>query len=175
MATCLSNLGGVQLTRKDYAAARATFTRAADIYERNLGPDHPKVGLTLANLGEAERLGGDLERAVEVLERSVRIVEATLGPEHPRLAYPVGRLGLVLGTSDPKRAIVLIERALELGSDIDVVSGERDSLEIALARAIVATGGDIARARSLATHARETTTKASDRREIDRWLATLPL
>jgi len=176
MATCLSNLGGVQLGRKDYAAARASFTRAADIYERSLGADHVKVGFTLANLGEAERLGGELVAAVEMLARSVQIVEAALGPDHPRLAFPLGRLGLALTASDdPVRAISLLERAIEIGSELDVVRAERDALEIALAKAIVGAGGDLARARALALHAREITTSTTMRRDIDRWLATAPL
>jgi tetratricopeptide (TPR) repeat protein/predicted Ser/Thr protein kinase len=179
MATCLSNLGGVQLERHDYAGARASFTKAADIYERNLGPDSAKVGLTLANLGETERMSGNLPVAIATLERSVRIVQASLGPEHPRLSFALGRLGLAVAASgEPLRAVGLLERAIELGSDVEVVRGQRGTLELGLAKAIVAASGgdrgDLERARALALQARERSSEASKRRDVDQWLATLP-
>ena len=69
----------------------------------------------------------------------------------------------------------MLERAIAIGRGVDVVRGELDALELALAKAIVGAGGDGARARALAWHAREITTSATMRRDIDRWLATAPL
>jgi tetratricopeptide (TPR) repeat protein/predicted Ser/Thr protein kinase len=174
MATCLSNLGGVQLERKQYDAAEASFTRALEIYEHNLGDDNVKVGLTLANLGEVQRLRGRLEEAGLSLARAVDIVETGLGPDHPRLAFPLGRLGLTrLAQGDAAQAVVLLGRALDLGRDVDVVAGQRGTLQFARARALLESGGDVERVRSEATQARAAATGTAQRREIDRFLARL--
>jgi hypothetical protein len=52
---CLNSLGNAMFAVGEYADAEATFERAAAIWERALGPDHPDVATALGNLAMVRR------------------------------------------------------------------------------------------------------------------------
>jgi tetratricopeptide (TPR) repeat protein len=76
-----------------YARARPLFERALRIKEKNLGPDHPDVGIGLLNLGLCLVLIRDYEAARPTLERCLAIFEKVLPPDHPLIAGCLGNLG----------------------------------------------------------------------------------
>jgi serine/threonine-protein kinase len=58
------------------------LTRAIELREAALGPDHPLVAQALNSLGVAMIFEGDLLGAREALGRVLEIRRATLGPDH---------------------------------------------------------------------------------------------
>jgi hypothetical protein len=112
--------------------------------------------------------------------RSVALtgVEKVFGREHPYLAYPLSGLGMVhlqAGRADLARPQFERTLALDLSSvpDDDLLGATR----FGLARALRASGEDEARARELATAARENYARLAetdDVRAIDAFLAATP-
>jgi hypothetical protein len=70
----------------DVSASRPLYERALGIHERTLGPDHPKVAISLSNLGDLLLDLGDTAGAKAYFERSLAIREKALGPDHLDLA-----------------------------------------------------------------------------------------
>jgi len=69
-------------------AARACITRAAGVFERRLGPDHPhtnhpEVAITLTNLASVQQQLVELEAARACIGRATGIFQRRLGPDHP--------------------------------------------------------------------------------------------
>lgn len=91
----LNSLSGVldEAGRVDEAVALAR--EALRIGERDLGPDHVKLGGTLNNLARALQHQGRPAEAEPLYHRAIAIVSAGLGPEHPAigsLSFNLGRL-----------------------------------------------------------------------------------
>jgi len=169
-ASIRQNLGSIlqQLGRADEALAE--FERALAIRERALGPAHPDVATLRANIGTILALQGRTREAEPALRRSLADLEAALGGEHPDLADPL--LGLCeLGLrTDPAAALVVAERALRLRGA--AAPAELAAARFAVARALVASGGDRPRAVELAQAARQALPPVSpERPAIERWLA----
>lgn len=100
----------------DYAGAQAAHKRAIQIWEANLGPDHPQVATGINNLGSVLKALGDLAGAKAALERALKINEAAYGPDHPTVAIRVNNLGMVLqALGDLVGAQAAFERALKIG------------------------------------------------------------
>src|SRR5262249_195212 len=57
--------------------------RALALFERALGPDHPRVGLTLEHLAVVLGQLGDAAGAPSLLQRAGTIAEKPLRPRHP--------------------------------------------------------------------------------------------
>jgi tetratricopeptide (TPR) repeat protein/tRNA A-37 threonylcarbamoyl transferase component Bud32 len=170
-ASIRQNLGSVlqQLGRSDEALAE--LQRALAIRELALGPTHPDVATLRANIGTILALQGKTREAAPVLRRSLADLEAALGPTHPDLADSLlGLCELGLKTADPSAALLAAERALRLrgaGAPNDLAAAR-----FAVARALVASGGDRLRALELAQAARLALPPASgELPAIDRWLA----
>jgi len=170
-ASIRQNLGSVlqQLGRSEEALAE--FRRALAIRERALGPTHPEVATLRANIGTILALQGKTAEAAPVLRQSLGDLEAALGREHPDLADPlIGLCELGLKSADAATALDAAERALRLlgaGSPADLAAAR-----FAVARALVASGGDRVRAVELAHAARQgLPATSSERPAIDRWLA----
>jgi tetratricopeptide (TPR) repeat protein len=122
---------------------------------RELGDEHPVVGIYLSNEGEILAQLGRQEEARAAFERAVPIEERGYGKDGANLAYPLTGLGeSYLGDHQPGAAIAPLERALAIRrareSD-EVLLGDTS---FALARALWDGGGDRRRARALAEQAR---------------------
>ncbi len=103
-------LGNVYYRKGQYPEAQVAYTRAVELAEAALGPDHPDLGRSLSNLGEAHRVQGHDEDAERCFRRSISIWERTFGPDHPMLAPPYNGLGtLALLRGDTGAAVVHFE------------------------------------------------------------------
>jgi tetratricopeptide (TPR) repeat protein/tRNA A-37 threonylcarbamoyl transferase component Bud32 len=137
-----------------HGEAIAEERRALPIYEKIFGPASENVGVSLTNIGAAEARLGRGEQARRDLTRAAAIYEQTLGPENPDLAEPLLRLGqLALAEKRPQAAQAPLERALRLRAHDGDPCEMLAEIELALARALDGTGGDRARARTLAAQA----------------------
>ena len=108
---------------------------------------------------------------------ALRGLRAQLGPANHKTAYPLHGLGQArLEAGDARRAVPYLTEALDLksGHDPDAVSVA--DTQFLLARALVGSGGDRARARRLAEAARETYAKLEEtgkRQAVGDWLGAV--
>jgi tetratricopeptide (TPR) repeat protein len=149
-------VGNIEFRGGDAAAAVEQFERALAIATATAGADAAQAARYRQNLGLALVEVGRIDEAVAHLRSSVEIRERTLGPDHPAVADGLRALANVLGNRGrAAEAVPLAERALAIHA-----SGN-DALEVAedrftLAQALWESGGDRARARSLAEQAQAT-------------------
>ncbi|MCA9690977.1 MAG: serine/threonine protein kinase, partial [Myxococcales bacterium] len=175
-ALSLINLGGTRWAMGDLEEARRMFERALDIQEKTLGPEHPQVAITLLNLSEYSRHSGEHARARALLERALTIFEAKLGADHPVTAGALGNLGgIALDEGRPAEALPSLERAVAIFDSHEGVQELELEHRFALARALVETGGDRARALAEARKAADGWRdagegRAKERAEVERWI-----
>jgi tetratricopeptide (TPR) repeat protein len=161
--------------------ALAYHERALAIFERTLGPTHATLAFALINYGEALRAADRPVDAIAAFERSMKILIDALGPDHVVLAHDWYGIGLAeLARGRARVAVKWLEQAVarrdRAGAELD--RNEQAEARAALARALVAAGGDRARARTLAEQAIAAWTDLGDnfdkrRVELERWLATV--
>lgn len=154
-ALVLHNLALAKERTRDFATARAQQTEAVRRWTAGLGADHPFVGhghVALATLDLAENRAHD---AMNHAELACSILESSLAPDHTRLAWARAvRAEVRLALGDAERALQEIREPREILAK----SGEpRPAARSALtmARAIVATDGDTARAQQIVDQAKE--------------------
>jgi tetratricopeptide (TPR) repeat protein len=157
-ALALSQLGHLLMNQGKYEEAWESHSRALELRERALGPEHPEVASSIANLASVAWWMGRYEEAVEKAERAVALQSKALGPEHPEVIktmmtlagtlFEVGRyedslrrhehvLRLqekVLGAEHPSVSISLINLGITLTS-LGRFEEARQSSERALALA----------------------------------------
>jgi len=98
-----------------YDEAIPLTQRALAILEKNLGPEHPAVAVSLNNLAALYTNKGDYARAEPLLERALAIQEKALGQEHPTVATSLDNLAVLYNNKgDYARAEPLFERALAI-------------------------------------------------------------
>ncbi len=176
-AAALGNLGGLELRLKNYEAARAAFATALDITIKNEGADGRSVAgvqmdlaRALAGLGRYPDAKAALADAIRVLTERGKDGEPWLGGAlfdmanleldagHPAVALAWAEKSLALVTSRPDDANLL-----------DVAEAK-----FSVARALLETKGDRARAKKLMDEA--LTHPIEERRaEMTAWLSTHPL
>lgn len=111
----LNRAGQYLWERGRYAEAQALCERALAILERELGPDHPDVALSLNDLAVVHWYQGRYAQAKELNERALTIRERKLGSDHPDVARSVNTLAIIyvsLGRFPEAQA--LFERALAI-------------------------------------------------------------
>ena len=116
-----------------YAEAERFFTSALERAER-VGPQDPRVALSLGLLAAAYQAGGSYAPAEPLLQRALVIGETLLGPNHPEVASTLtalARLDTAQGRfaqADPflRRALAIDERVL--GPEHLEVAGTLDAL-----------------------------------------------
>ena len=115
-ASLLGNFGYYLQKIADYQGAKAAFERALEIFEKQLGADHPNIAIVVNNLGIVLQDLGDLPGARTAFERALKIDEAAYGPDHPNVAIRLNNLGVVLkDLGDLPGARAACERALKIG------------------------------------------------------------
>ena len=104
LATVLDRYGLLLAGLASYDEGERILQEALQIFEEELGQNHPKVAFTLVNLA---RLLRDLERYPEaeaLLRRAEEIQRQAFGDRHPHLASTLGILGAVLHESGRSKA-----------------------------------------------------------------------
>ena len=129
----------------------------------------------LNNRGEILTALGRYREADDSFQRVLQAFEKEVGPDNVDVAYPLAGLGAVkLATRASVAAVPLFERALRLRQSTKTDPSLVAEAQFGLARALWDSGGDRARARSLAQQARATYENSHDatvRRQLDDWLA----
>jgi CHAT domain-containing protein/Tfp pilus assembly protein PilF len=78
VAQCVHNLGLVHLSRADYPAAKEHLDRANNTWQRALGPEHPRLTISLNGIATYHEARGEIDKALSVLERSADINDRDL-------------------------------------------------------------------------------------------------
>jgi tetratricopeptide (TPR) repeat protein len=147
VADSLNNLATVLRDTGAYGESRALLERAAAIWEKALGPDHPDVALSVNNLADVHAAMGEYAEARALYERALAIRERAEGPDHPDVADSLTGLGsLELTRGQPAAARPLLERAVAIFAGHEGVQAAEPMARFNLARALVASDGDRARA-----------------------------
>ena len=81
LARALDGLGDLRHRDERWSEAEELYLEAAGLWEKYLGPDQPRLAITLHNLGVVRIGQGRYEEARSTLQRALAIVENTLGPE----------------------------------------------------------------------------------------------
>jgi tetratricopeptide (TPR) repeat protein len=172
-------LSELLLRQRQRGRALAVWRELLAEGERALGAGHPQLGYLLTGLAETLRRTGDCRRAAPAIARARGGWQAAEGADHPALGYPLAAEALCdLDRGQPARALPLLERAVALLDEVD----DQQTLALArfaLARALVGSGGDPARALALAHDARGLLDGmwprgAFDRAAVEAWLAAHP-
>lgn len=85
-ARALDGLGDLRRRDERWSDAEALYLEAAGLWEKFLGPNQPRVAITLHNLGVVRIGQGRYEAAQETLRRALAIIERTLGPDSAQAA-----------------------------------------------------------------------------------------
>ncbi len=179
IASLLNNLANVHNDRREYEQAKQLHVRALAIREKAGGPDHPSVATTLFNLAMLHVTLGERHEAKPLLERALVITEATYGAEHTETAWTLAELGdLEVELGEYATALPLLERALVIFDKNPGNQMGEATARFALARMLVATGGDRQRAKQQAEAAREGFREleragAKNLVAVEQWLADL--
>merc|ERR1712107_858950 len=78
----------------DAAKQRELLERALVIHEKEYGPNHPEITITLLSLGAAFASLGIPELQRDVLERALEIMERECGPEHHQVGATLFNLAV---------------------------------------------------------------------------------
>jgi tetratricopeptide (TPR) repeat protein len=103
-----------------YDRAVIPATKAREIAERDLGPEHPAVATSLNNLAGLYLEQGQYAAAEPLFKRSLAIREKALGLEHPDVATSLNNLAELYSeqgqyaAAEPlyKRSLAISEKAL---------------------------------------------------------------
>ena len=179
LAVSINNLANHLAFACDFAAALEAGQRATAIVVAAHGPEHPQTAQTLINLGQFFYRMGRHAEARDAATRSLAILERESDPNGIWVTFPLRTLGLAhLATGRFDDALAPLERAVTIREALQVRPLRLAELHFPLARAVLATGGDRARALGLARLARGEYDKVAtlplielDRAEVDRWLA----
>jgi tetratricopeptide (TPR) repeat protein len=111
----LHALGNLGHQSREYDEAADSHARALAIWERALGPQHPRVALGLNNLANTHARKGGYDQALEIHRRALTIREQALGPTHPDVARTLFNLGFVHDEKgEREQARALYERSLAI-------------------------------------------------------------
>jgi len=95
-AAQLLNQAGLYLSKRGrYTDIEPLYKRALAIWEKALGPEHPKVATSLNNLVELYRAQGQYAEAEPLSKRALAIREKALEAEHPDVATSLNNLALL--------------------------------------------------------------------------------
>ena len=92
LASLYNSLGKAYKDAILYAEAEQPYQKALELYERQLGADHPDVANSLNDLAGLYYLQGKYEEAEPLLVRSLEIRERQLGVDYPDVANSLNNL-----------------------------------------------------------------------------------
>jgi eukaryotic-like serine/threonine-protein kinase len=153
VAEAYTNLGNVELERKNFAGAIAMYESALALRRPHLGADHYLIGVNVGSIADAlvylaryDEAMGHVREAERIFARgsTPRVAQAWIGTVHGELLVGQRQLGA---------AVPVLEQALALYDNAaDPVNSARAMW--ALARALQGLGKDPGRVRELAEQAR---------------------
>lgn len=175
VALVLSSIGAIESGSGNFEAAFTANERALSIYEETLGPDHPSVATVLILLAGDRNTQGQYEVARKQYERAHQILLASLGEDHDFVAVPLAGLGDVhRGLGDAAQSLSYYEQSLAVRIEAGANPVDLAESRFGVAKALLAAGGDRARAVELAEAARSAlATIPSEAKlfvKIERWL-----
>ncbi len=101
--------------RGDHGAALKLQQRTLTDDEKQYGPDHPQVAVSLSNLARLYQDIGMPDRALPLYERALVIDQKAFGDDHPAVARDVSNVaGLYYGSGAYEQAQPLYEQALAI-------------------------------------------------------------
>ena len=180
IAAVVSGLANAAYSTEDYDEASRGYARVLELRRSVYGDEHPTVADAAFNLGEIAKEQGNPKAALTRYRQALAIWEQTMPDNGFRIAAGLTGVGEALvDLGDAASALPLLERALALhpaGRAGEFLA----TTQFSLARAIAEQGGDLTRARELATAALEgfATSRASAAKHIEaveEWLAKHPL
>jgi tetratricopeptide (TPR) repeat protein len=175
IAYTLHTIANVRDEIGDYPAALAAADEAVEIFRNAYGAESPLLGKPLGSRGETLAFLGRYAEAERDLRLTAERFTSWVGVDHPWTAYPMTALGKTLIAERRLReAISLLENALRIRESSEPNAELVAETRFALARAYWEADQNRARARSLATAARDTyrslTEHGKAANEIDAWL-----
>ncbi|MFV8756397.1 protein kinase domain-containing protein [Nannocystaceae bacterium ST9] len=166
----LQNLAVVVDSRGDPRRALELHRRSLAIYERQLGPGHPRVALVRINLASALLATGEREAATTEYTRALALFEASVGPGIETAIIRSHLAGLHDSFGRCTQARELLDRAL-----IEIAEAAPEGLEHASVLASRARVCDYADPSALANldHAESIRTRLQDPGHLDRTIALI--
>ncbi len=153
-AFTLQNFGALREEEGRYPEAAELLSRALRVLERAFGAEHAELVYPLVNLVEVESKRGRFAEAIAYGERAVSVEEKAVGASHPNVAQAlVATAEARLAHGDARAARADAERALAIVEAHPEDARLLARCRFAVARALWRSGGDRARARSLAAAA----------------------
>ncbi|HRI07310.1 MAG TPA: tetratricopeptide repeat protein, partial [Nannocystaceae bacterium] len=105
-------VGGIMLAARA-EGADAMLRRAFAVWERGLGPDHPKIAIAIFNLAREATVRDDYVEAERLFREALARFER-IDPDHPHIGATINNLAGVYDYRDePEKALVEYRRALE--------------------------------------------------------------
>ena len=145
--------GRLALARGDVPAARESFEQQLHFAVVSRSPEHPEVLKATLELGDVHTLADDLAAAERHHTDALALADKLTDPESRALAMRgLCRARVLLGR--PAEAVSDCEQALALAANVQRGDLLRAELRAWLARSLLDSGQDPARATSLATGAR---------------------
>lgn len=103
-----------------FAEAVVLALQSLEINERALGPEHPRIAVSLNNLALLYQVQSRYADAEPLYKRSLEINETTFGPDHPQVALSLGNLATLYFVQDRytdaephfRRSLAIYEKAL---------------------------------------------------------------
>lgn len=86
LARALDGLGDLRRGEERWSDAERLYLEAAGLWEKYLGPEQPRLAITLHNLGVVHIGQGRYEEARANLGRALAILERALGPDTAQTA-----------------------------------------------------------------------------------------
>lgn len=175
LARTLHHIGVVFYEQRKTDKALEYIGKSQALRAEVLGPDHPKVADSLHTIANLLQLQGKYQEALKYHRRALAIWEKAFGRDHADVAWPLSDIGIIfLEQNMPKKALESLERVARLCEKKCDIEPYGRAL-FGLARALVSTGGDKARAIEMAKRALNVfgkTPKAfkKDLEKVDSWL-----
>lgn len=115
LGTLLNNIAFYLKQRADYLSAEPLYSRALEIDEKNLGPNHTNVAIRLNNLANLLVEKNRLKEAELLFQRAINIHETNYGPDHQTVATDLNNLAILLTKVERlEEAETLYRRALKI-------------------------------------------------------------
>jgi tetratricopeptide (TPR) repeat protein len=116
-AAALNNLGALLHKTGRIEESGAALKRAAELWQVELGPDHPQVAVALANLGAVYTTQHQFPEAETCYRDAIRIAEASLPADHLNLAQYRAGYARLLRQLDRKKEARELEELARAASD----------------------------------------------------------
>ncbi len=105
-ARILANLAGFYHDRENESRAVEYYTRALEVLESSLGPEHPETALIRTRLAEVRRAQGHYAESLALFRSSVPLLERSYGVQDPRVLAAVHEFERA--TAEAKRHTVAV-------------------------------------------------------------------